>query len=113
MCHGAVICQWPDRRSDWFPTKKHILQMGSAHWRSMAASVRTDGGSDVGGCPPNRRHGVLEPPDRSALRDQGSPGLAEDSPPGVARGLVWTLPVVRVRILPRPVQPRSWSSVLS
>ena len=57
--------------------------MGSAQWRSMAASVRTDGGSDAGGCPPNRRHGVLEPPDRSALRDQGSPVLAEYSPTGV------------------------------
>ena len=73
----------------------------------MAASVRAEGGSDPGGCPPDRRHGVLEPPDRSALRDQGNPGLAEVSPPGVAPGLVRTLPVVRVRILPRPVQPRT------
>ena len=107
MCHGAVICQWLDRRSDWFPTKKHILQMGSAQWRSMAASVRTDGGSDAGGCPRRRRDGDLEPPCRAAISDPGNQGLAEVSNPGVAQERVRTLRVVRERILPRPVQPRT------
>ena len=90
-----------------FPPKSIFCKWGvhtGEAWRLLSGLKEGQTQVDV---PRDRRHGVLEPPDRSALRDQGNPGLAEGSPPGVARGLDRTLPVVRVRILPCPVQPRT------